>query len=206
MACGKKLGLSPRQEEIISAALDIVSTAGIEALTIRNLSERLGFSEAAFYRHFPGKSGIFSALAERFQVVSDETIDRIKAEKKPPLERVAAFFLDRCRLFASDRLVTEVMFSEELFKADAELADRVREIMSHHRRHLELILAAGQADGTITAELPAAHLFMVIMGTLRLLVSQWRLHDRSFDLPAAGLELWKSLAGLIKAKNGKEVS
>ncbi len=201
MAERVKKELSARQVEIIGAALDLISSNGIEALTIRHLSERLGFSEAAFYRHFPSKGRIFSALAERFEQSSGEFLDRIGVGGQNAPERVAAFFLDRCRLFASDRLVTEVMFSEELFKADAELAQRVRRIISGHRRQLEEILAAGQAAGSITPRVPPGHLFMVIMGALRLLVGQWRLHGRSFDLEESGRELWLSIKELITLKN-----
>ena len=41
-----------RQEEIILKSMEIIAREGIAALTIKNISGKVGVSEAALYRHF----------------------------------------------------------------------------------------------------------------------------------------------------------
>ena len=58
--------LTVRQNQIIDAALQLTSAGGIQNLTIKNVSSRLGITEPAIYRHFAGKSEIVKALIESF--------------------------------------------------------------------------------------------------------------------------------------------
>ena len=53
-----------RQQEIISTALDLISEKGIQGLTIKNLSKKLGITEPAIYRHFENKIQILIALLD----------------------------------------------------------------------------------------------------------------------------------------------
>jgi AcrR family transcriptional regulator len=44
-----------RQKEILDTALDLISQKGIQGLTIKNLSKKIGISEPAIYRHYENK-------------------------------------------------------------------------------------------------------------------------------------------------------
>jgi AcrR family transcriptional regulator len=180
----------------MEAALDIIAEQGIEALTIKNIAGRVGFRDAAIYRHFRSKSAILAAMADRFAENSQTILQQIAASDQPALKKVEAFFMDRCQLFARDKVVVTVMFAEELFKSDRALQERVDDIIAAHQRLLSTILSAGQQSGEIRP-LPIDHLFLIIMGGLRLMVTRWLASQRGFDLVAAGQRLWSSLAQLI---------
>lgn len=185
-----------RQKQIIDAALAIICESGLETLTMKNIASRVGFSDAAVYRHFRNKSFILSAMVDRFADGSRQELERINAGNGSGSEQVRQFFIDRCRTFAADRALATVMFAEDLFKSDPLLAARIHETMQTHRRLLLQSIRRGQRQGDI-ADLPAAHLFTIIMGSLRLLVLQWQVSGFTFELPRAGEELWRSLGKLI---------
>ena len=42
--------LSERQKEIINASLELIAESGIQSLTIKNLSKKIGLVESAIYR------------------------------------------------------------------------------------------------------------------------------------------------------------
>jgi AcrR family transcriptional regulator len=191
-----------RQKQIIAAALAIISENGLEALTMKRIASRVGFSDAAVYRHFRNKSFILSAMVDRFADGSVQELERINAANSSGSEQVRQFFIDRCRTFAVDRALAAVMFAEDLFKSDPALAARIHDTMQTHRRLLLRSIRLGQRQGTI-ADLPAAHLFTVIMGSLRLLVLQWQVSGFAFELPRAGEELWRSLETLIGGQRRK---
>jgi AcrR family transcriptional regulator len=57
--------LHSRAEEIIATTLDLIENGGISRLTTAALARRLGFTEAALYRYFPGKGAILAAALAR---------------------------------------------------------------------------------------------------------------------------------------------
>lgn len=54
--------LTPRQREILTTAVELLRDEGLGGFTTRRLAERIGFSEAALYRHFSNKDEILAAL------------------------------------------------------------------------------------------------------------------------------------------------
>ncbi len=188
--------ITDRQRQIVAVALDIVAERGPEALTIKGIAGRVGFSDAAVYRHFQSKAQILSTVVELFAASSERLLEEIRAYDCPSLDQLRLFFLDRCRVFASDRVLAAVMFAESLFQNDPALAAKLHRVLQDHRRLLRETIRAGQRQGTIRA-LPAEHLFTIILGSLRLLVLQWRIGGYAFDLMRAGERLWDSLETLI---------
>ncbi len=55
---------SSRSEEIVNTALDVAESHGVNGVTTAALARRMGFTEAALYRYFPGKVGILVAALQ----------------------------------------------------------------------------------------------------------------------------------------------
>lgn len=51
-----------RKGEILDAAFDVFAEKGYDAGSMRDIASRVGVSEPALYRHFPGKEAIFLSL------------------------------------------------------------------------------------------------------------------------------------------------
>lgn len=54
--------LSRRASEIVEAARELLEEQGLEALSMRNLAERLGIRAPSLYKHFAGKDALEAAL------------------------------------------------------------------------------------------------------------------------------------------------
>jgi len=189
--------LNERQRQIVAAAVALIEEGGMEALTVKAIGARVGFSDAAVYRHFTSKGAILAAIADRFAVASLRLLDDLRSGGSDSLALVRQFFLDRLAVFAADPVALAVMFSEDLFRSEPELAAKVDQIMVAHQQILMEALASGQRRGEIRP-LPPRHLFLLVIGSLRLLVLQWRASQRAFDLPAAGQALWTTLETMLK--------
>lgn len=194
--------ITARQKEIIAAALGIITDRGLEALTIKRIAEHVGFSDAAVYRHFENKTQILSTIIDLFARDSARLLDEIQGCPCPALEKIRLFFLDRCRVFEADRVLATVMFAENLFQNDLALAAKVHQVLGSHRLLLLKTIRSGQRQKTIRA-LPAEHLFTMVMGSLRLLVLQWRIGGYRFNLMRSGEKLWRSLEILIATPSGE---
>ena len=195
--------ITGRQRQIVEAALDIVAERGPEAVTVKGIAERVGFSDAAVYRHFRSKSQILGLVVDLFADGSRRSLEEIQSCPGSALEKLRLFFLDRCRAFAADRVTATVMFAEGLFQADRSLAERIHQVLQEHRALLLQTIRDGQRRGAIRP-LHAEHLFTTVMGALRLLVLQWRVSGGAFDLPRAGERLWATLQELIAVPNPRQ--
>lgn len=74
---------------LVEVATEMIAAEGVDALTLRGLSRRVGVSRTAPYRHFADKSALLAAVAEqgfqrlhqRLQAVAKQT-----AAKEQPLD------------------------------------------------------------------------------------------------------------------------
>jgi AcrR family transcriptional regulator len=194
--------MTDRQKEIVEASLALVTDHGLEALTIKNIAARVGFSDAAVYRHFKNKAQILEAIIDQFSAGSARLLAEIESCDCPSPDKIKLFFLDRCRVFSGDRVLATVMFAENLFQNDPTLAAKLHRVLQGHRRLLLAIIRDGQRRRHIRP-LPAEHMFTMVMGSLRLLVLQWRGGGYEFDLLRAGEKLWRSLESVISVPQGE---
>ena len=170
--------LTPRQAEIVDAALKLIAEQGIQHLTIRNLSTAIGVTEAALYRHFPGKTEIIQAMVSRFE----EDVDDIGELRG--WAAIEAALVRRTELVLAKPDLARVVFAEELFKDSPETEQILHGMMQRHYKIMEQHFQEAVEDGVIRTDIPMDTLFRLILGPLRLLIKQWGLSGGSFDLRA----------------------
>ena len=190
----KKKTLTSRQAEIVDAALKLIAEQGIQHLTIRNLSTTIGVTEAALYRHFPGKTEIIQAMVSRFE----EDVDDIGELRG--WTAVEAALVRRTELVLAKPDLARVLFAEELFKDSPEIAQILYGMMQRHQQIMKCHFQEAVDDGVIRADIPMDTLFRLILGPLRLLIKQWGLSDGAFDLRAKRDEMLEFMKELLAPK------
>ena len=190
-----KKELTPRQAEIVDAALRLISERGIGHLTIRNLSADIGVTEAALYRHFPGKMEIIQAMVSRFEGDVD-AIDR-----KRGWAAVEAALVRRTELVLAKPDLARVLFAEELFKDSPEIAQILHGMMQRHHKVMEGHFREAVEEGAIRPDIPMDTLFRLVLGPMRLLIKQWGLSDGAFDLRAKRDEMISFMRELLAPKH-----
>lgn len=190
----KKKTLTSRQAEIVDAALKLIAEQGIQHLTIRNLSTAIGVTEAALYRHFPGKTEIIQAMVSRFEEDVDD-IGELRGWRA-----VEAALVRRTELVLAKPDLARVLFAEELFKDSPEIAQILYGMMQRHQQIMKCHFQEAVDDGVIRADIPMDTLFRLILGPLRLLIKQWGLSDGAFDLRAKRDEMLEFMKELLAPK------
>ncbi|BFN38247.1 TetR/AcrR family transcriptional regulator [Fidelibacter multiformis] len=191
-----------RQKEIIHVSLELLSEYGIQGLTMKNLSKRIGISEPAIYRHFDNKVEILSALLDFFRQNNEGFFEKEVDKSFPAPDKIENILMNHFRVFTENPSLVTVIFAEELFRNEAALSDKVISIMEYNSSVIKTILDDGQAAGTIRKDIPAEHLILMILGALRLFVKKWQLTGAPFSLKDEGLKLTASLKCLLKPANG----
>ena len=191
---------SKKQINLINISLDIILKEGIQSLTIKNLSSRAGVTEPAIYRHFKSKFDILYNLLNFFEKHSEIFLDNISNNKSVGLEKLKIFFLTHCKRFNENKAFAIIMFSEEIFINNNELENKLFQIIAKQKKVLLSIIRESQENNLITPSIPQEHIFTLIIGSLRFLVSQWKMGKFKANLEDMGLEFWKSLESLISVK------
>jgi len=190
-----------RQQEIINAAIQIIARQGFQELTTKQIAETVGVSEAALYRHFDSKTDLIHKILEYFQSLAHEAMGTIHTDISDPMEQVKAFMINRYKLFTENPDLAKVMFSEEIFQNDRSLAEHNLTIMHIHRDQLLESIRNAQKKQEIRTDVEAIQLFRLVVGSMRLLVTQWQLCGYEFNLQDEGEKLWQSIFILIKQEN-----
>jgi TetR/AcrR family fatty acid metabolism transcriptional regulator len=189
--------LSKRQSEIINAAIKLIGEGGIQALTIKNLSTEIGVAESALYRHFKSKTEVLNALLNflgSFIISHYETVNKLKVS---PFEKIEKMISGQLKIFAENPPYAIVILSDGLYKNEESLYTKIFKIMEKAKSTFVNIIEEGKNSGEIRNDVPSEQLAFVIMGSIRLTVTQWSLSGFSFDLKKRGNILIKTLETLI---------
>jgi hypothetical protein len=71
-------------------------------------------------------------------------------------------------------------------------------MMQKAQPHVLGFIREGQASGEVRSDIPAEQLSFILIGSLRMQVTRWRLSGFSFDLVKEGEKLWEALMPLVK--------
>ena len=187
-----------RQEEIINTALEIISAEGIQGLTIKNISKRIGISEPAIYRHFDSKIHILTSILELLKKDSLNIFDNKISGSTNSIDSISSIFFQHFKMFNDKPELASVLFSEELFQNENILKNKVAEVIEHNGKILVSIIVSGQENEELRNDLKAENIAIMIMGTLRLFVKKWQFSGFKFNLEEEGIEIINMIKTLIK--------
>lgn len=192
--------MTKRQMEIVQAAIGLIAREGYEKLTTKNIAAELGITDAALYRHFDSKKELIVMILRYFEDISCRVISTIDSKDLSPMEKIRYFVMNRYEMFREDPELAMVMFSEELFKNDHTFEEYLLSIMHIHRDQIMGYIMQGQKLGEIRSDLNPMNIFRMIVGSMRMLVTQWNLSKHAFDLELEGKSLFNTIKKLIEVK------
>ena len=192
--------LSERQKQIVDESIKLIANSGIQSLTIKNISQAIGVSEPAIYRHFKSKFDIIMAVLSSFETISEFVFTDVGKEELSSIGKIKKFLFDRYERFVQNPEMAKVMFSEAVFEDDPKYSEKMLSIMHQHGMKMRTIIVEGQNKNEIRKDIDAKELFRIIFGSMRLLVTQWCLSNFNFDLIQEGSQLWESVKQLIRVE------
>lgn len=190
--------ITERQQEIINVSIELIAEKGIQSLTIKNLAKKIGFSESAIYRHYENKIQIILAILDFFRQSTEHFFTSQLKSNENALNKIENLFQNHFKKFSDSPSLVSVIFSEEIFRNEVELVEKVKQIMNKNTASVKTIIEAGQKNGEIRADIDASYMSVMIMGALRMFVKQWHMSDYQFNLTENGTEFIKSIKILIK--------
>jgi len=184
-----------RRSQILDAALAIVHTKGIHSLTLREIADRVGVSEAALFRHFKGKEDIVDSLAS---MVFEN--NQFFPRGEGPWEAMENMITWQMENFQKNPMHTSVLFQEDIFREFPSVKDRFDLRRSSRSSLISQLIREGKASGAFSPDVDAEAFSLLFMGGLRLAVLEWRHSNFSYDLRKKAPPLLKMLKKCLEAE------
>ena len=196
----QRLDTQTRQKQIIDAALILIKQYGLTGLTIKNLAGQVNISEQAIYRHFENKLAILKALVLYF---NQSLHEKLKARGKSDeiLQDIEQIIVGHLEYFAAKPEMAALVYPEEVFQAEPLISTQVQETIEKRIDTITRIMKQAQQQGKVAANYSAENLALIIFGSIRIMITNWRFSGYSFDLVRKGKILANDLLDLIQAKN-----
>jgi AcrR family transcriptional regulator len=151
--------LTARQEDLLQETLQLVREVGLGGVTVRRVAERMGFSEAALYRHFPSKSDLLVALVQRMGGQLLEPVRKLAADPARSLEeRLEAILRHHVRLIVEVEGLPMLLLAEAAAAGDEALLGQMRKVVGELMAIEEELLCALPPE-----RLPAAPKDLVLL-------------------------------------------
>jgi AcrR family transcriptional regulator len=190
--------ITPRQLEIIEATSKILTTSGINGMTIKNLAKEMNFSESAIYRHFSSKEEIILAMLNYLAASIDDRLSSLPKTEHPE-DSLRAMFQEQFNFFSRNPHFVVAVFSDGLMEESKRINASILQIMAVMMKHLLPVIIDGQKKNVFTSAIEYEDILHIVMGTFKLQMFKWRLFNFEFDLKETGNKMIDSVLILIKS-------
>ncbi len=197
---------SERQKEIIFVVFELISTHGIQELTIKKIAVAVGISEAAIYRHFSSKLDILSSVIDEMIEQREATFRQARLDSTTAHQMIHSFFTVQASLFEKRPSLSIMLLSEDIFRNDEQLLSRSRTMLGDTLNRFKSVLEEGIAERSIQADIDCKAVALMLVGGFRLLVSAWRLEGKADGLQAGTRRLIEGVLPLISVHAEKPAS
>ena len=145
-------------DEALDKALSVFSERGYHATSITELTEAMGLTSGSVYKAFKDKRGVFLAAFERYRTVRRRILEEriaAAASGRDKLRAVLGVYVDTSHGATGRRGCLIVNSATDLALFDAEATRHVAAAFEANEQLLLELVALGQRDGSIAAELDA---------------------------------------------------
>lgn len=141
------------REQIIEAGLKSLLERGFNGVGVQEITTTAGVPKGSFYNHFDSKEALGAELVERYGLNSGHWV--VLTDKSiPPLERLRKHYSGLNRKFIDSNFERGCLlgnFSAELSNQSPLIRDSLVKLFAKWTGDLEVAIADGQADGSISS-------------------------------------------------------
>jgi AcrR family transcriptional regulator len=162
------------KEAAVKAALEMIEKEGIEAITLRELSHRIGASRTAIYRHFENKEALIQAvILAGFERFNAHFVDIFSRQDTDVLSRFTMMGRAYLGFAVGNPQLYRLLFGEKVQREREEVCDLEDAQSSAGFHALVQLIEAGQRGGVFKAGdafLQAATVWSMIHGLSALII------------------------------------
>jgi len=197
----RKVETELRQEQILKAALELIGTEGVHALSIAGIAERVGIVPSALYRHFKSKDDVLDAVLELIKRRLLANATQVSKETPKALQCLKSLLMRHVRMLSETRAIPHIVFSDGVYTGHPERKAKVAEIITSYLGRIEKIIKEGKQEGTIREDVIPTTAAVMFLGMILPAAVLWNVSEDAFDMIAHAENAWPAFVRCIAAKS-----
>lgn len=190
---------SKRQQEIIASAGKLLMEKGIKGLTTKNLSQEMGFSESALYRHFANKEDIIVLLLNHLAISMKARLEAIVQSEATASGKLKAVFNSQFQFFAQNPHFVVAILSEGLFDESEKINQAIMQLVHYKTQLIAGLFEEGKQQKEFNTELATPDMVHITVGCFRMMMLKWKFSGFQIDLIQQGNAIMTTNFNLMKA-------
>ena len=186
-----KLDTEVRREQIAEAALDLVASQGLRAMSMAALARRVGLVPSGIYRHFKNKDEILAAVFDRVEERLLANVEAARRENADPLECLKSVLMRHIRFIREGRAIPRIIFSDDVHAGNQKHRQRIVQVLNRYLGEVGQIVPLGQTQGRIRPDLDAQTVGLMLFGIVVPAGILWHLTDGGFDVTRHAQRAWQ---------------
>jgi AcrR family transcriptional regulator len=198
----EKKGTEIRREEIVSAALTLMSNQGVRSMTIDRIARLVGIVPSAVYRHFGNKSEIIAAVLNMIVARMQQNVSEVTKENSNSLSAIRKLLMRQIKLVKEFMAIPHILFSEEVYSESPALKAKLHDLINGFLSGLAALIHRGQKQGSIRPDLDPFRVATMFLGLFQPSAFLYHLSGGTFDVVKQVDISWKLFSAATK-KEGK---
>jgi len=168
----KHLPADERREVTVAAVIELAAEQNPTDITTAAISNRMGLTQGALFRHFPNKAAILQAVMSWVSTKLIARLDKARQGAASPLAALEAMFMTHVDFVVKHPGVPRLLFGE-LQRAEKTVSkDMVQELIKQYSEQLQRLIEEGKAINELDPDLDPAEAAILFIGTIQGLIMQ----------------------------------
>jgi AcrR family transcriptional regulator len=190
-----------RREQIVQAALELIGSRGINALSIVAIAERVGIVPSALYRHYKSKDDVLDGVLALLEKRLLSNVRAVRRETPDAPGRLRLLLMKHAQMLIENRAIPHVVFSDGIYTGHPERKARVAQVLTSYMGQIEKIVAEGIVAGAIRADISSTTAAVMFMGMILPAAVLWNVSEGGFDVIAHARNAWSAFLRCIAAES-----
>lgn len=186
-----------RKDNIILAAIEIISEDGIHGLSTKKIAARQGISELLLYKHFNSINDVLVAVVKSFSRYDMMIINTVRKRDITYKEKIIAYIGPIVELYQNYPPLASIMLNYETLLNYRHTRQLIKGIINTRKGFVKSVIEKAQAEGEMNNNLTSQELADIINGVISDMVLRWKISGYAFDLKENVLVTIKKVLDLV---------
>ena len=181
---------SERQLQIIEATQNLITSKGMEFVTIDAIAEKVGLTEGAIYKHFRSKRAILTLLIDSIEQNLMETLVNSKQVGDSSLDHLGRILVAHLNDVEDRRAVSFIIISEAIAFDGIFMSDRVSLMLNNYLDFIKNVVNEGIKDGSIRPDVDMGAAANTFLGMIQIVATLWSLDAYAESFKGLRTNMW----------------
>lgn len=177
-----------RREQIVNIIRKIISSKGVEGVTISEIAMHLGTTKGAIYRHFKSKKDILNLLIENIEETLMEAID--KSVDNDPIQYLKNILLNQLTLAKNRRKTSLVVILGAMQFSDPTIRKKISRLIEKYLGRIEEIISKAVRLRVVKSEINPRTSAIAFFGLIQSCITVWSYKKFNFVPEELYSQLW----------------